>query len=168
MWLDRLSGNSTPSGSPPSHGRSFSPAPRRSSHLAPGAASRPGFSPRSSSLNVPKFNASTTSLNSSRVVNGSGLKQEITPPTDVIDPLKALEEILGKALRQQLGEKNDTESDLFEKPAQIIEDIQFNGLGLQEFLQDGDSERVNGVLAYDDTQMSEECEYVSSHQDPAF
>ena len=156
MWLDRLSGHSTPSASPPPQKRSFSPAPRRPSHLAPGTSSRPGFSPRSSSLNVAQSNSSTTSLNSSRLPNGSGLKQQVSPSVNVADPLEALEEIVGKLPKTTAPENAD--GGVVGRPADIVEIIDFNGLGLDEFVQ-ADSDGLE-----DDSVKSsvEECEYVRS------
>ncbi|KAK4694546.1 vacuolar protein sorting-associated protein 52, partial [Lecanoromycetidae sp. Uapishka_2] len=145
MWLDRLSGHSTPSG-PPSN-RSFSPAPQRPSQLGPGAASRPGFSPRSSSLNVSaKFNSSTTSLNSPRLPNGSSLKQQVTRPVDFTDPLKLLEEVIGKPLQDTDGQKGIMQDGrVHEKPDELTGDIEFNGLGLQEFLEGRERVYANDV-----------------------
>lgn len=100
MWLDRLSGHSTPaatpSGSPPPPAnRAYSPASRRPSHLGPAsAAQRPGFNPRSSSLSINSNDSTTSLLASSRKPNGSGLKQSATAP-EVIDPLEVLEKLLG-------------------------------------------------------------------------
>ena len=124
---------------------------------------RPGFSPRSSSLNVSgKFNSSTTSLNSVRLPNGSHLKQQITPPADSGDPLKVLEEIIGRPLqeidREHVPLQNGHGS---ERPSELIEDVNFGGLGLLGFLQDrGDD---NSLDIRDDTvHTAEECEYVCS------
>ena len=157
MWLDRLSGHSTPSITPPQY-RSQSPAPRRPNHLAPATASRPGLSPRSSSLNVAKFNASTTSLSSPRLLNGSGLKQQIAPPEDYRDPLKVLEDIIGKPLRTE--SPHDANDDVLEKP-EVLEAIDFGGLGLDDFLH---GENHTSVAETDGAiQSAKECEYVCSH-----
>lgn len=102
MWLERLSGHSTPgvassaSGSPPPTNRAYSPAPpRRPSHLAPTSVpQRPGFSPRTSSLSLNSNDSTTSLLASSRKPNGSGLKQSVTV-SDAPDPLKVLETLLG-------------------------------------------------------------------------
>ncbi len=156
MWLDRFSSQSTPSGSPPPQSRSYSPVPRRPSHLGPGAASRPSFSPRSSSLNVAKFNSSSTSLSSPRLPNGSGLKQQVVPPADIADPSKTLEDIVGKPLGR--ADYDDTNGDVVQKPSEIVEDIKFDDLGLQDFLEGKDD-----VVEGDSTaQSAEECEYVCS------
>lgn len=162
MWLDRLSGHSTPSGPPSPQSRSFSPAPRRPSHLGSGAASRPGFSPRSSSLNVSaKFNSSTTSINSPRLPNGSGLKQQFTPPVDFADPLKVLEEIIGSPSHGSSGQQDTPRDDGGEKrPARLVEDIDFKGLGLHDFMETADD--VGTLDEHNATQTAEECEYVCS------
>ncbi|KAL6719841.1 Vacuolar protein sorting-associated protein 52 [Lecanora helva] len=132
MWLDRLSAHSTRSVSPQSHKRSESPAIRRPSHLGPGGAFRPGLSPRSSSLNVAKFNDSSTSLISPRLPNGSSLKQEVPLPEEHIDSLKLLGDIIGIPVNDEyLSASRDA---VQEKPA-ILEDVDFNGLDLHEFLE---------------------------------
>ena len=163
MWLDRFSANPPPTGSPPPQQRSFSPGPRRPNLLGHGVTPRPGFSPRSSSLNVSgKFNSSTTSLNSARLPNGSGLKQQITPPPDSTDPLKVLEEIVGKPLHESDGEHEPSQNGArLERPAELAEDINFSGLGLQDFLQREENEDVSESLVQT-TQSAEECEYVCS------
>jgi len=98
MWLDRLSGHSTPTPSaspPPPANRPYSPAARRPSHLGPAAAAqRPGFNPRSSSLSLHSNDSTTSLLASSRRPNGSGLKQSVTV-ADAPDPLGVLEKLLG-------------------------------------------------------------------------
>lgn len=166
MWgLDRFSGHSTPSGSPP-QSRSFSPAPRRPSHLGAGLTARPPQSPRSSSLNVSsKYNASTTSLNSPRLPNGSSLKQQITPPAEFTNPLKVLEDIVGRPiLDDNNGHGEDGQAQL-EKPAELVEDVNFRGRSLQDFLDD-EAER-HGVENSDSyggaVQSFMECEYVYSY-----
>ncbi|MCJ1378697.1 hypothetical protein MMC17_001796 [Xylographa soralifera] len=136
MWLDRLSNQPTPSGSPPvGQNRSFSPAPRRSMHLAPGSLARPGYSPRSSSLSlVSRSNASNTSLpGAARVSNGSTLKQQITPPEFVEDPLAILGKILGLSFNADDPINHGTEAGAVPaKPSGFVENIAFNGLSLQE------------------------------------
>ncbi|CAF9925273.1 MAG: hypothetical protein ALECFALPRED_003102 [Alectoria fallacina] len=140
MWgLDRFSGHSTPSGSPPPQNRSFSLAPRRPSHLGPGLAARPPHSPRSSSLDVPgKYNSSTTSLNSPRLPNASGLKQQITPSADFTTPLKLLEEVIGRALPDEDEGHGEKGGDQLEKPTELAEDVDFGGRSIHDFFEDED------------------------------
>lgn len=158
MWLDRFSGKDTTSGSPPPQNRSYSP--RRPSHLGPGAATRPSFSPRSSSLQLGlKSNASTTSISSSRIPNGSTLKQQITPPADVADPLEVLAEIVGGTLPRDGLENEIKEADVSMRPSILVEKVEFNGLGLDEFVQEvgNKGDGSNSV-----SQAVDECEYVGS------
>ena len=166
MWgLDRFSGHSTPSGSPPPQNRSFSPAPRRPSHLGPGLAARTAHSPRSSSLNVSgKYSSSTASLNSPRLPNGSGLKQQITPPADLTNPLKLLEELVGRPIPDEDEVPGEEGKDHLEKPTELVEDVDFGGLSIRDFLEDGDDGDSMGSLdRYDDNvQCAMECEYVYS------
>ncbi|RAL66113.1 hypothetical protein DID88_005784 [Monilinia fructigena] len=95
MWsLDRLSGHTTPSASPPPPLTRIPNLPRRPSHLLPSpAGGRPPFNPRSSSLSLVSNDSTTSLLSSSRRPNGSNLKQTAAPP-NVPDPL----EVLGKLL----------------------------------------------------------------------
>lgn len=164
MWLDRFSGHSTSSGSPPPpQQRSYSPGPRRPTHLAPGPAQRPGFSPRTSSLSIAvNSNASTTSLAStSRLTNGSALKQQITPPPNVADPLDVLEEVVGLSLhRKNASNGLSDDSTFLNKPTSLIEMIEFDGLSLHDFAR----AEVDGVSGGEKQQYAvqpvEECEYV--------
>ncbi len=165
MWLDRFSGQSTPSGSPPPpQNRSYSPAPRRPSHLVP-ESRRPSFTPRSSSLNPgPRINQSTTSLNSHRLPNGSNLKQQV-PPAGFTDPLKVLEDIIGRPVEKDILENGTTQNSTeLERPSQLSEDVDFDGLSLQAFAEAANPEAMNGES--DDHRVSaqtvEECEYVYS------
>ena len=162
MWLDRFSSQSTPNGSPPPpQNRSFSPAPRRPNHLAPpGPLTRPSYHPRSSSLSlISKANSSSASLaGTARIPNGSTLKREISPPPDVVDPLDILQSIIGSQIRRDDTPLDHNEASSFgEKPEALIEDIDFNGLGLQSF-----AEGEAGMKVFDDIsyQPIEECEYV--------
>ena len=170
MWgLDRFSGHSTPSGSPPPQNRSYSPAPRRPSHLGPGLAGRPPYSPRSSSFNVSgKYNSSTTSLNSPRLPNGSGLKQQITPPADFTNPLKLLEEIVGRPIFDEDERHGEEDQSRLEKPAELVEDVDFGGRTIHDFLEDGDERfGIGNIDPHDDTaQSAMECEYVYSYNFP--
>ena len=162
MWgLDRFSGHSTPSGSPPPQNRSFSPAPRHPSNLGPGLAARPPHSPRSSSFNVSsKYNTSTASLNSPRLPNGSGLKQQITPPADFTDPLRLLEDIIGRPIPDEEERDGEDGRVQLEKPAELVEDVDFGGRSIQDFLK-GEEERDLDSSG-DTAQSAMECEYVYS------
>jgi hypothetical protein len=135
MWLDRLSGHSTPaatpSGSPPPPAnRSYSPAARRPSHLGPAAAAqRPGFNPRSSSLSLNSNDSTTSLLASSRRPNGSGLKQSVTV-ADAPHPLDVLEKLLGsegKDVSKPQANGNFAAREDFEL------ELDFEDLSLREF-----------------------------------
>ncbi|KAL8939882.1 MAG: hypothetical protein Q9216_003103 [Gyalolechia sp. 2 TL-2023] len=147
MWLDRLSGQSTPSPSPPSvQKRSYSPATGRSTHLAPTNAIRPPYGPRTSSLNIgTRPNSSTTSLNSSRLPNGSSLRQEIIPPTDINDPVDVLKNVLGKKLDNAINGKVDgDDSATSQKPPQLVEHVDFGELSLHAFAESSHKEEDEG------------------------
>ncbi|KAL4922760.1 Sac2 family-domain-containing protein [Aspergillus aurantiobrunneus] len=141
MWLDRIAGHSTPDRGP-------SPIPQRSSsHLSPNRQnSRPGISRPGSSLSaLVSPSASTTSLPTvARVPEESTLKQNATTstrPSDVADPLEVLKGIIGKHNGQSKTDSPVRESNPV-KPAVLVEDIDFGGLSLQEFVQKPESDRV--------------------------
>ncbi|KAL8732448.1 MAG: hypothetical protein Q9181_003944 [Wetmoreana brouardii] len=138
MWLERLSGQSTPSASPPPvQKRSYSPAPRRSSHLAPSTAARPPYGPRTSSLGLePRANNSVTSLNSPRLPNGSSLKQQIAPPPDVTDPLDVLKDLLGKNSQRDITGQEDRDGTAPNlRTLHLAEKVEFGGLSLHAFAE---------------------------------
>jgi hypothetical protein len=162
MWLDRLSGHSTPAATPsasppPPANRAYSPAPpRRPSTLAPSsAAQRPAFNPRSSSLSLIS-NDSTTSLLSSRRPNGSALKQSVTAVA-APDPLEVLEKLLGpegkerassKSVNGHSAEKSTTDYD-------YEAELDFDGLSLREIVE-GQPSHAKEEHVYT-TQTIEEC-----------
>ncbi|KAK5045893.1 hypothetical protein LTR84_008679 [Exophiala bonariae] len=134
MWLDRFTAPSatTPTGSlTPS--RPYSPAPpRKNSNLAPPQRHGLGLSgparSSTSSLDL-SANTSTASLvQPPRVVNGSSLRFEQRPPSDVEDPLKLLRRILG-----QSGHGSEEDNIKHKNPREV--DVDFGGLSLEEFLQ---------------------------------
>ncbi|KAL4961297.1 Sac2 family-domain-containing protein [Aspergillus stella-maris] len=134
MWLDRIAGHSTPDRGP-------SPIPQRSSsHLSPNRQnSRPGLSRPGSSLSaLVSPSASTTSLPAvPPVPEEYTLKQNATSgkrPSNVADPLEVLNSIIKK---QNEGSKTDgsVEEVKSTKPSQLVEDIDFGGLSLEEFAQ---------------------------------
>lgn len=135
MWLDRFSGNSSPAGaSTPT--RSYSPLPRKGSHLAPIQRIGLGLHQTRSSTSLDlSTNASTTSLPSpTRLVNGSALRYEQKPPPDVIDPLKVLRSILGIPDEDGAvtgGTQTSTEHNVATNDVVV----DFGGLSLQEFAE---------------------------------
>lgn len=145
MWLERFAGHSGPSTGASSPGRS-SPVPRRSIQLGPSTLPRrPGLSPRTSSLSVASLYGSTESLPSAaRVPNGSGLKHELagSPAVDVPDPVEVLEGILGPLQREENANGTHVAS---EKPTELLEEIDFDGLSLEEFARAGPKAVGNGV-----------------------
>ncbi|KAL8967407.1 MAG: hypothetical protein Q9183_002931 [Haloplaca sp. 2 TL-2023] len=147
MWLDRLSGQSTPSASPtPPQKRSYSPAPHRSSNLAPTNAIRPPYGPRTSSLGlVSKANTSTASLNSPQLPHGSSLRQQISPPpADVTNPLDVLEQLLGKRTDRRSPKTKDSDGAVAaRKPLELEEDIDFDGLSLHTFAENDGRQGAN-------------------------
>jgi hypothetical protein len=151
MWLDRISGHSTPSGVP-FDSRSNSPAPRRSSSLLSPAPpnNRPSQNRQGSSLSVLLTPSdSTTSLPATaRGVNGSVLKQGAarSRPSDVADPLEVLKDIIGK----QKGDIETNEclktSAPEAKPLHLVESIDFGDLSLEEFVsQVGEPRRATST-----------------------
>jgi hypothetical protein len=154
MWLDRFStGAATPSGSlTPS--RPYSPAPRKSSHLAPNQRAGLGLSAtRSSSSLDLSANTSTSSLAlPPKPANGSTLRFEQKPPPDVADPVKVLREILGQTKDEPDASTRTRQEGRRESM------IDFGGLSLQEFVNQGPSlqltsaEHTTGVSAKENRQ----------------
>ncbi|ORY10040.1 Sac2 family protein [Clohesyomyces aquaticus] len=139
MWLDRFSAHSTPSGTPPPRGQSYSPAPRRPYQQAgPGPLPpRPGINPRSSSLSLVSPASSSTSLpTTARLPNGAGRRRQGPggAPPNVPDPLKVLEAMLGGPPRKppRTGHE-DAEEAVPSKPEEVVTDVPFGGLSLLEF-----------------------------------
>lgn len=164
MWLDRFSGHNTPSlsNSIPQN-RSYSPSPRRPIHLGPGTAARPSLTHRSSALySASKSNLSSTSVNSTRAPNGSALKNEITAPGEFSDPLKILAEIVGHPpLEQPSRENNHDGGEEAQRPSTLIEDVDFQGLSIDEFsLVDISAEEDRQWDLGSNSQTAAECEYV--------
>ncbi|PMD47410.1 Vps52-domain-containing protein [Hyaloscypha variabilis F] len=135
MWLDRLSGHSTPTPSaspPPPTNRSYSPAARRPSHLGPAvAAQRPGFNPRSSSLSLHSNDSTTSLLASSRRPNGSGLKQSVTV-ADAPNPLDVLEKLLGSEGKGKVAKPQTNGDHLAQDEFEL--ELDFEDLSLREFV----------------------------------
>lgn len=157
MWLDRLSGHSTPAATPsvsppPPVNRAYSPSPRRPSYLGPAsAAQRPAFNPRSSSLSLNSNDSTTSLLASSRRPNGSGLRQSVTVP-NAPDPLEVLENLLdseGKDPKEKDEVNGSAAEDDFEY------ELDFEGLSLREVVarKDIDAQEEHVYT----TQSVEEC-----------
>lgn len=146
MWLDRISGHSTPAGPQPDS-RSNSPLPRRSSsRLSPYAQqnSRPGPSRPASFLSVLLTPSdSTSSLPATARGDGSAFKQNAVGgrPSDVADPLEVLNGILGKQRTENRNSDASLRPEADTKPAQLVEDIDFEGLSLEEFVAKQDQPR---------------------------
>jgi hypothetical protein len=168
MWPDRRSSVSTPSGTPPPHGRPYSPAgaSRRGPYTLSGTGPlppRPGMNPRNSSVSLlPTPNTSTSSLPATaRLPNGSALRNEIrkSPGPDVPNPLHVLQNIIGAPPRRtRLNGGSSTE---IIRPEEMVEDVNFEGLSLQAFA-DGQGQKpvpVGDVRSYS-AQSIEECMFI--------
>ncbi len=130
--------------------RSFSPAPpRRSIQLGPSTLPRrPGLNQRTSSLSAASLASSTESLPATaRIPNGSSLKKELasSQAQDGPDPRKVLEDILGPLRGRETADGRNNVA----KPDTLHEDIDFQGLSLEEFadgeLQSTVSNQSKGV-----------------------
>ena len=133
MWLDRFSGHSTPTESPPPQNRNYSPAPRRTSHRASGQRSGLGLTAGGSSVSLGlNSNGSNVSLPTiSRMPNGSSLRQEHRPSPNVPDPLNILRSILG--ISNEDSQNKDETQRLGKKPQGLETDIDFGGLSLEDY-----------------------------------
>lgn len=163
MWgLDRFSAHSTPSGTPPPRRDSYSPAPRRPYPSGPGPLPpRPGLNPRSSSLSLVSPASSSTSLPASaRIPNGAGRRRPTGgAPPNVPDPLHVLESIMGGPPRKPVNLKGEAAiGTIPNKPEEVVVDIDFGGLSLQDFAAEAAPEirHSHPVHTYS-SQSVEEC-----------
>ena len=139
MWLDRISGHSTPA--PQFDSRSSSPVPRRSSHLSPlPQNNRPPSSRQGSSLStLLTSNDSNTSL--AATAPGANGKQSIAAkhPSNVIDPLEVLNGIISKRKTDKPGATvSNRGSAPAVKPPRLVDTIDFGGLSLEDFIEKED------------------------------
>lgn len=162
MWLDRLSGHSSPAGTPPPpNSRSFSPA-RRPGRLPRTQSLRSSLHPRSSSTSLLLTpDDSTTSLpgTARSSPNGSASRpaQSRQQRIEVNDPLEVLNSIIGKKASEKPVETTS------EKPSQLVESIDFGGLSLEQFALQGTE--TGGIVRSDDgAQAIQQCTSTSSPQ----
>lgn len=154
MWLDRLSGHSSPSGTPPPNSRSYSPA-RRPARLPRSQSLRSTLHPRSSSTSLLLSpDDSTTSLPGTARSSSNGTAsrpaQSRQQPTGVSDPLEVLNSIIGRKAPEKSAETT------VEKPAQLVESIDFGGLSLEQFALRGTE--PGGIVRSDDgAQAIQQC-----------
>ena len=111
------------------------------------------------------MNLPVTSLNPPRLPNASNLKQQVPPPAaaQFTDPLKVLEEVIGKPVQKGALENGITDTGAgLERPSQLSDDVDFDGLSLQAFAEAADREAMNGGIGdpFVSVQTVEECEYV--------
>ena len=168
MWgLDRLSAHPSPVGTPISRRESSSPAPRRPYPLSgPGPLPpRPGLPTRTSSLSLLGTPASSTTSppSTARIPNGSSRRRPGqgtgAAPTSVADPLQVLESILGGPPKKPVNTKGNASAEAVRKPNEIVDDIDFGGLSLEDFAAAEDApqtRRTSHVHTYS-AQSVEEC-----------
>lgn len=149
MWLNRYSGHSSPSSTPVPQ--------RRPSHLAPNPLPhRPGISSRSSSLSI-LTNGSTDSLPpAARLPNGSSLRTQLdaSPTEAVSDPVDVLHDIL--SYPRSSVEHSVRTFEKSERPDNLVQDVDFGGLSLQDFAKDGSSgrETQSSTLSFEECRSS--------------
>lgn len=69
----------------------------------------------------------------------SGLKNQLysAPPEDVEDPVEVLEKLIASTLRNiKVPYEQETTKDTDEKPNELVKDINFHGLSLQDFVSE--------------------------------
>lgn len=139
MWLDRLSGTSTPvprpNASSTPQSRSYSPVPRKTSRLLPQTGpQRPNFSPRSSSLSAVSNDSTTSLLGNSRKPTDSSSSNLRNTTLTYSDPIQVLDRLLDIDLGSSLVADKDEIWDNDE----LLGDVDFAGLALHEFVQGDD------------------------------
>jgi vacuolar protein sorting-associated protein 52 len=107
---------------------------------------------------------STSSLpGTSRPSNGSVLRQSVTAsaPDGVADPLDVLQRIIGAPLKQREAERlgsHDSSSD----QADIVDDVDFGNLSLQEFVQVNDEPPAARSIVHAYSALSvEQCTFMA-------
>ena len=162
MWgLDRISSYSTPTGTPPPRRDSYSPAPRRG-YPPPGPGPlplRPGLNPRSSSLSLASAANSTTSLpGTARIPNGGPRRRGTGGgPHHGPDPVQVLASIMGGLPRKPLAGDATTRA-IPQKPEEVVVDIDFGGLSLQDFAAQAPVAQRQSTLVHTySAQSVEEC-----------
>src|ERR1700760_1377520 len=158
MWQDRRPNPPSPA----SRSGTSSPLPRRPTNPGPGPLPpRPGVNPRSSSLSLASTpSASVTNVASTlRTTNASSLRHELRAdavPQHSVDPLRALEQILGTSLEKEPSRNALTEENA---PEGLDEPIDFQGLSLQEFVARS-SRTPKGSTVHSSTRtQSEQCTF---------
>ncbi|KAF2198111.1 Sac2 family protein [Delitschia confertaspora ATCC 74209] len=149
MWLDRFA-HSTPSGTPPPRGSSYSPAPRRPyPPSGPGPLShRPSLPHRSSSLQslaTTPASSSTSLPSTARLTNGAGRRRDTGGvPQNIPDPLRVLESIIGGPSRKARADTTEA-SQATARPQELVEDIDFGRLSLQEYAEASNKEEQHSL-----------------------
>ncbi|KAJ5219182.1 uncharacterized protein N7498_001281 [Penicillium cinerascens] len=137
MWRDRISGQSTPSGAncnPSLPRRSSSQLSRDPYSNRPRAASRNS----STSLLLTPSDSTTSLPGTGRPSNGLGLRQtsaQQSRPAVVPDPLEVLNGIIGK---EKQAKDIPQLSTLPDRPTELVQAINFDGLSLEEFVAKAD------------------------------
>ncbi|KUL88492.1 hypothetical protein ZTR_05388 [Talaromyces verruculosus] len=142
MWLDRLSGH-TPSGTPPPFPNRH-PSPSHRPSRTSSQSYRPSLHPRSSSTSLlltPDDSTVSLPTTNRHVSNGAPQRSVFvrTPPGEVANPLEVLNTIIGKKTTDKPAEA------VAEKPAELVEAIDFGDLSLEEFMTRG--QESGGLLS---------------------
>ncbi|KAF2401651.1 Sac2 family protein [Trichodelitschia bisporula] len=140
MVPDRVATQS-PAGTPP-RSQTYSPAPRRGPYPSqPQFPPRPNATPRVSSLSlVSTPAASTTNLPTLGVPHVVPARTRM-PPSDAADPLQVLQAIMGGPVREGKRSRDAQLPDL-------LADIDFGGLGLEDFAKQEASSPPLNVHSY--------------------
>lgn len=144
MWLDRLSNHSTPSSGTPPTFTNRHPSPNRRPSRTPSQSYRPSLHPRSSSTSLlltPNDSTASLPTTTRHVSNGTSQRSVFvrTPPGEVANPLEVLNSIIGKQTTDKPIEASA------EKPAELVEAIDFGDLSLEEFMSRG--QESGGLLS---------------------
>lgn len=137
---DRLTIQNLRANTPPKVSRTLSGQP----HPSP-QSQRLSIGPRSSSLsNTPNGPSTADTSSVVRLQKGSSLKYEVNngPAEGVEDPLEAVRRILETTGRRGSSSSQDNGiDDIPEKPKELVSNIDFGGLSLEEFAGTARKER---------------------------
>lgn len=159
MWQDRRPNPPSPA----SRSGTSSPLPRRPTNPGPVPfPPRPGVNPRSSSLSLastPSASVSNVASTLRTTTNASSLRHELRAdavPQHSVDPLGALEQILGTSLEKQPSRNGHTEE---KAPDGLDEPIDFQHLSLQEFVSRSSRTQKGAAVHSSARTQSEQCTF---------
>lgn len=160
-WLDRFAAQTGSTPSPIPHRPAVpSPLPRRSLTLPP---IRPSLPSRASSVSL----VSEANLPAAARLpqQSSALRNQLSssPPPNIRNPLETLADVLGVPAAD-LTRHDEHKSTINEEdiPSELFDNAQFDGLGLEEFMESSSVTRATPSLYSHSQQSVEKCMFIKA------